>query len=213
MVILDATIVNVALPSIGRDLGGGVSGLQWVVDAYTVVFAGLLLSAGSIGDRLGARRVLDAGLGLFTAASAACALAPSVTVLVGARAAQGLGRRAAGAELAGAAAGRIPRSGRAGARGRRLGCGGRRRCRLGPDPRRTARRAGQLARGVHRQHPGRAARDAPERATPASGRRALRRRLRSARPGARRADADAVDARADRGRLGRLGLAAVAGRR
>ncbi|MBV9471465.1 MAG: MFS transporter, partial [Solirubrobacterales bacterium] len=56
MVIVDATIVNVALPSIERDLGGGVSGLQWVVDGYTVVFAGLLLSAGSLGDRLGARR-------------------------------------------------------------------------------------------------------------------------------------------------------------
>jgi MFS transporter, DHA2 family, methylenomycin A resistance protein len=91
MVILDATIVNVALPSIGRDLGADVSGLQWVIDAYTVVFAGLLLSAGSIGDRLGSRRVLDVGLGLFTIASAACALAPSVPVLVGARVAQGLG--------------------------------------------------------------------------------------------------------------------------
>jgi DHA2 family methylenomycin A resistance protein-like MFS transporter len=91
MVILDATIVNVALAAIGRDLGGGVGALQWVVDAYTVVFAGLLLSAGSLGDRVGARRVLDAGLGVFTAASLACALAPSVRVLVGARAVQGLG--------------------------------------------------------------------------------------------------------------------------
>jgi MFS transporter, DHA2 family, methylenomycin A resistance protein len=91
MVIVDATIVNVALPSIGRELGGGVSGLQWVVDAYTVVFAGLLLSAGSLGDRLGARRVFDAGLVLFTLASAACAAAPTVPVLVGARVAQGLG--------------------------------------------------------------------------------------------------------------------------
>jgi MFS transporter, DHA2 family, methylenomycin A resistance protein len=91
MVILDATIVNVALPSIGRQLGGGVSALQWVVDAYTVVFAGLLLSAGSLGDLLGARRVFDAGLALFTAASAACALAPSVAVLIAARAVQGLG--------------------------------------------------------------------------------------------------------------------------
>ena len=88
MVILDATIVNVALPSIGRDLGGGVGSLQWVIDAYTVVFAGLLLSAGSIGDLIGSRKVLDTGLALFTAASAACALAPSVGVLV---VAQGLG--------------------------------------------------------------------------------------------------------------------------
>jgi MFS transporter, DHA2 family, methylenomycin A resistance protein len=91
MVILDATIVNVALPSIGREPGDGVSALQWVVDAYTVVFAGLLLSAGSLGDLLGARRVFDAGLALFTAASAACALSPSVALLIAARAVQGLG--------------------------------------------------------------------------------------------------------------------------
>ncbi len=91
MVILDATIVNVALPSIARDLGGGVGSLQWVIDAYTVVFAGLLLSAGSIGDLVGSRKVLDTGLAVFTAASAACAVAPSVGALVGARVAQGVG--------------------------------------------------------------------------------------------------------------------------
>src|SRR5436305_5311006 len=91
MVIVDATIVNVALPAIGRELGGSVSDLQWLVDAYTVVFAGLLLSGGSLGDRLGARRVFDAGLALFTLASAACAAAPSVAVLVGARVVQGIG--------------------------------------------------------------------------------------------------------------------------
>jgi MFS transporter, DHA2 family, methylenomycin A resistance protein len=91
MVIVDATIVNVALPSVGRELGGGVSGLQWVIDAYTVVFAALLLPAGSLGDRLGARRVFNAGLGLFTLASAACAAAPSVPLLVAARAVQGFG--------------------------------------------------------------------------------------------------------------------------
>jgi MFS transporter, DHA2 family, methylenomycin A resistance protein len=91
MVILDATVVTVALPSLGRDLGGGVSDLQWVVDGYTLVFAGLLLSAGSLGDLLGGRRVFEAGLWLFTAASAACALAPSVPLLVAARLLQGLG--------------------------------------------------------------------------------------------------------------------------
>ncbi|HYZ81174.1 MAG TPA: MFS transporter, partial [Solirubrobacteraceae bacterium] len=91
MVILDATVVNVALPSLGRDLGGGVSDLQWVVDGYTLGFAVLLLSAGSLGDRLGGRRVFEAGLWLFTAASAACALAPSVPMLVAARLFQGLG--------------------------------------------------------------------------------------------------------------------------
>jgi MFS transporter, DHA2 family, methylenomycin A resistance protein len=91
MVILDATVVNVALPALGRDLGGGVSGLQWVVDGYTLVFAGLLLSAGSLGDRLGGRRVFELGLLLFTLASAACAAAPSVPLLVAARVAQGFG--------------------------------------------------------------------------------------------------------------------------
>jgi MFS transporter, DHA2 family, methylenomycin A resistance protein len=91
MVILDATVVNVALPSLGHDLGGGVSQLQWVVDGYTLVFAGLLLSGGSLGDLLGGRRVFEFGLWLFTAASAACALAPSVDLLVAARLFQGLG--------------------------------------------------------------------------------------------------------------------------
>jgi DHA2 family methylenomycin A resistance protein-like MFS transporter len=91
MVILDATVVNVALPALGHDLGGGVSGLQWVVDGYTLVFAGLLLSGGSLGDRLGGRRVFQAGLSLFTLASAACAAAPSVDLLVAARLLQGLG--------------------------------------------------------------------------------------------------------------------------
>ena len=91
MVIVDATIVNVALPAIGRDLGGSVTDLQWVVDAYTVVFAGLLLSGGSLGDRLGARRVFEWGLATFTLASAACALAPTVGVLVAARVVQGFG--------------------------------------------------------------------------------------------------------------------------
>jgi DHA2 family methylenomycin A resistance protein-like MFS transporter len=91
MVILDATVVNVALPALQHDLGGGVSALQWVVDGYTLVFAGLLLSAGSLGDRLGGRHVFELGLLVFTLASAACAAAPSVTLLVAARLAQGLG--------------------------------------------------------------------------------------------------------------------------
>jgi DHA2 family methylenomycin A resistance protein-like MFS transporter len=91
MVILDATAVNVALPDLGRELRGDVAGLQWVVDAYTLVFAALLLSGGALGDRLGSRRVFLAGLGLFTVASAACAAAPTVGFLVGARVAQGIG--------------------------------------------------------------------------------------------------------------------------
>src|SRR5919198_6229529 len=91
MVILDATIVTVALPALGRDLGSGVAGLQWVVDAYTVVLAGLLLLGGSLGDRFGSRRVFLAALVAFTLASLACGLAPSLGALVAARAVQGAG--------------------------------------------------------------------------------------------------------------------------
>jgi DHA2 family methylenomycin A resistance protein-like MFS transporter len=91
MVILDAVIVNVALPSLGRELHGAVSDLQWVVDGYTVAFAGLLLSAGALGDKLNPKGVFAAGLAVFTLASAACAASPSVAVLIGARVVQGTG--------------------------------------------------------------------------------------------------------------------------
>ena len=77
MVILDATAVNLALPALRQDLGGGITGLQWVVNGYTLAFAALLLSAGVAGDQFGPRRVFLAGLALFTAASAGCALAPT----------------------------------------------------------------------------------------------------------------------------------------
>jgi len=89
MVTLDAVIVNVALPNIRQELAGGITGLQWVVDGYTLMFAALLLSAGSLSDRIGARRAFGAGLVLFTLASAACGLAPSLTALVAARFVQG----------------------------------------------------------------------------------------------------------------------------
>jgi MFS transporter, DHA2 family, methylenomycin A resistance protein len=91
MVIVDTTVVNVALPAIGRDLHGGVAGLQWVVDAYTLSFAGLLLTGGALAERLGGRRVFGAGLALFAAASAACGLAPGLGVLIAARLVQGVG--------------------------------------------------------------------------------------------------------------------------
>lgn len=91
IVQLDVTIVNVALPEIGRELGAGVSALQWVVDAYTLGFAVFLLSAGVLGDRFGARRVFLGGLALFTLASLACALAPGALALNLARAVQGVG--------------------------------------------------------------------------------------------------------------------------
>ncbi|MEU1949875.1 MFS transporter, partial [Streptomyces sp. NPDC020125] len=91
LVILDVTVVNVAVPRIGAGLAAGQGALQWMVDGYTLVFAGLLLFCGGLGDRLGHRRVFLAGLGLFTVASAGCALAPTAAVLVGARLAQGAG--------------------------------------------------------------------------------------------------------------------------
>ncbi|MCQ4042050.1 MFS transporter [Streptantibioticus rubrisoli] len=86
---LDASAVNVALPAIGRTLGGTTAGLQWIVDAYTLMFAALLLSAGALSDRLGANRVFGAGLAVFTAASALCGLAPALGALIGARVVQG----------------------------------------------------------------------------------------------------------------------------
>jgi DHA2 family methylenomycin A resistance protein-like MFS transporter len=89
MISLDATAVNVALPAIGRSLQGATSGLQWVVDGYTVPFAALLISAGAVSDRLGARRVFGWGLVVFAAASAGCGLAPVLPVLIAARLIQG----------------------------------------------------------------------------------------------------------------------------
>ncbi|MBQ1543985.1 MFS transporter [Caulobacter sp. CCUG 60055] len=89
VVQLDVTIVNVALVRIGAEFGGGVAGLQWVVDGYTLLFAALLLTAGALGDRFGPKRAFLAGFGLFAAASAACGLANGVVALVAARAVQG----------------------------------------------------------------------------------------------------------------------------
>ena len=91
VVQLDVTIVNVALPSLGRSFGTGVASLQWVVDAYTLAFAVLLLSAGALGDRFGARRAYLAGFGVFALASLACGIAPDAGALIAARALQGAG--------------------------------------------------------------------------------------------------------------------------
>ncbi|SDN32296.1 MFS transporter [Afipia sp. GAS231] len=90
VVQLDVTIVNTAITAIGGSLGGGVSELQWVVSAYTIAFAAFILTAGALGDRIGAKRIFMAGFAIFTAASAACALAPSATTLIVARCVQGL---------------------------------------------------------------------------------------------------------------------------
>lgn len=91
MVLMDTTALGVALPAIRADLGGGLSGLQWVVNAYTIVFAGLLMSMGALADRLGAKRVYSAGLAVFLAASALCAASPSLGALIGFRAVLGVG--------------------------------------------------------------------------------------------------------------------------
>jgi EmrB/QacA subfamily drug resistance transporter len=91
MVALDALVVVTALPSIHRDLGGNVGTLQWTVNAYQMAFGAGIITAAAIGDRLGRRRIYVLGLAVFTAASAACALAPTAGALVGCRAIQGLG--------------------------------------------------------------------------------------------------------------------------
>ena len=90
VVQLDLTIVNTALNAIGLSLGGGVSKLQWVVSAYTIAFAAFILTAGALGDRIGAKRIFMAGFAIFTAASIACALAPNAAFLIAARCVQGL---------------------------------------------------------------------------------------------------------------------------
>jgi EmrB/QacA subfamily drug resistance transporter len=91
MIVLDITIVNVALPSIQSDLGFSQNDLAWVVNAYLIPFGGLLLLAGRVGDLIGQRRVFLAGLAVFTAASALCALAQTQEMLIGARFIQGIG--------------------------------------------------------------------------------------------------------------------------
>src|SRR2546423_6133203 len=91
MIVLDVTVVNVALPSIQTDLGFSQSSLAWVVNAYLISFGGLLLLAGRFGDILGRRDIFLAGLALFTVASLACGLADSEVLLVVARFVQGIG--------------------------------------------------------------------------------------------------------------------------
>src|SRR6516162_4926689 len=91
MVTLDNLVVTTALPVIRKDLGAGLGGLEWTVNAYTLTFAVFLLTGAALGDRFGRRRMFAIGLGVFTLSSAAAALAPSIAVLDAARAVQGLG--------------------------------------------------------------------------------------------------------------------------
>ena len=99
VVQLDVTIVNTALNSIGTSLGGGVSELQWVVSTYTIAFAALILTAGTLGDRFGTKNIFMGGFAIFTAASLGCAVAPTSSILIAARPA-GCGCGDPGAEFA-----------------------------------------------------------------------------------------------------------------
>jgi len=89
--LIDANAINLALPAIRDNLGGGISGAQWTIDAYNITFAAVLLAAGSLGDRFGRRTLLRVGLVTFIAASLVCAAAPSLPLLLAARAVQGVG--------------------------------------------------------------------------------------------------------------------------
>ena len=117
LTFIDATVVNIALPAVGADLDAGTSALTWVVNAYALTLAALVLLGGSLGDRFGRRTVFVAGVAVFAAASALCGLAPNVETLVAARAAQGVG----GALLTPASLAILQASFAAGDRGRAIG--------------------------------------------------------------------------------------------
>src|SRR5919206_2329906 len=91
MVTLDNLVVTTAIPVIRRDLHASIGGLEWTVNAYTLTFAGLLLTGAALGDRFGRKRLFTIGMGVFTLGSVAAALAPSVDALIAARAVQGIG--------------------------------------------------------------------------------------------------------------------------
>ena len=91
IVSMDATIVNVAIPALRRELGASAAQLQWVIDIYTLVLASLLLLAGAAADRFGRRRVFQIGLTVFAAGSLLCSLAPNIDALIGARVVQAIG--------------------------------------------------------------------------------------------------------------------------
>src|ERR1700736_2965148 len=91
MVVLDNLVVNVALPSIHRDLGASIQALEWTVNAYVLSYAVFLLTGSALGDRFGRKRMFLAGITLFTLSSAAAALAPTTGTLIAARATQGIG--------------------------------------------------------------------------------------------------------------------------
>ncbi len=152
MVILDVSIVNVALPAIRNGLGFSTTGLQWVINAYTITFAGFLLLGGRASDLLGRRRVFLAGTALFTAASLVCAISGSPAVLLGARAVQGLG----GAVISAASLAIITTSFEEGASPQpgagSLGCARRPRRHVRRPPRRRPHAGAGMARDLRHQH-------------------------------------------------------------
>ena len=111
MIILDGTVVTVALPTIQKDLGFSQAGLAWVMNSYLIAFAGLLLLAGRLGDLIGSKRVFLAGLSLFTAASLICGLATSSELLIAGRSLQGVGGALASAVILGMIVGLFPAPG------------------------------------------------------------------------------------------------------
>src|SRR4051812_11977197 len=91
MAFLDGTVVNVALPAMGEDLTAGIAGLQWIVNGYMLMLASLILLSGSLGDRLGRRRLFVVGVIWFALASLVCAVAPTLSVMIAGRVLQGIG--------------------------------------------------------------------------------------------------------------------------
>ena len=141
MVVLDNLVVSVALPSIHRDLGASIQALEWTVNAYVLSYAVLLLTGAALGDRFGRKRMFMAGIALFTASSAAAALAPSTGLLIAARAIQGVGAAIVDAADADAARRRVS------------ACAAWRRTRRLVGNQRDRRRARPAGR--RRRHPGR----------------------------------------------------------
>ena len=205
---LDNTIVNVALPSIGRELHTGVSGLQWTVDAYTLVLASLLMLSGSMGDRLGRRRVFQTGLVLFTLGSLLCSAAPTLGWLIAFRMLQAVGGLDAqpGGDVDHPQ--RLHRSARAGAGDRDVG----RHRRLEPGARAGGRRragaVGGVAVDLLDQHPRRPRRAGADDALRPGVARAAPAAPRPRRPGADDRAAGVAHLRDHRGALGRLALRA-----
>ena len=208
MIMLDNTVVNVALPSIQRDLGARLSELEWIVTGYALTFAALLLTGGKLADLLGRRLIFVAGLAVFAGSSLACALAPTAGFLIGARVVQG-----AGAALMNPATpldhhGRISAaSARDGDRdlGRRLGDSARDR----PTRRRAPDRARRLELDLLHQRSDRGSRDRrelpPDRRVEGHFARAAARPARPAHVGHRPLRADVCADRGEHATAGRLG--------